>query len=378
MTLGDLGADVIKIENPAAGDDTRHWGTRMPGGERTYYLAANRNKRSVAVDLASAGGQAIIRELAMQSDVLLENFKLGGLAKYGLDYETLSKLNPRLIYCSISGYGRTGPGADRAGYDFIIQGEAGLMSITGERDEAGGGPQKVGVAVSDLMTGMYATQAILAAVIARGVTGRGQLIDMALYDCVLANLANMGSYALNTGQVPLRYGNAHQDIVPYEVYPTSDGDLIVAVGNNLQFDKLCRNVLGRTDLADDARFKTNPLRVANRVALNAELSAEFKTRTRQEWFDLMREQQVPGGAVSNVVEAFASPTAQARDMVYTIAHPTEGTVRVPGSPLKLSDTPVRRPLAPPTLGQHTDEVLREFLKLPAGKIAELRKAGTIA
>jgi crotonobetainyl-CoA:carnitine CoA-transferase CaiB-like acyl-CoA transferase len=379
MTLGDLGAEVIKIENPGSGDDTRQWGTLMKGGERTYYLACNRNKRSVAVDLANPEGQAIIRDLAAQSDVFIENFKLGGLDKYGLSYEALSKLNPKLIYCSISGYGRTGPGADRAGYDFIIQGESGLMSITGERDDLpGGGPQKVGVAVSDLMTGMYATQAILAAIIARGVTGKGQFIDMALYDCVLANLANMGSYALNTGEAPIRYGNAHQDVVPYQIYPTSDGEIIVAVGNNIQFDKLCRNVLERPDLADDARYKTNPLRMKNRDPLNVEIAREMKKRTREEWFDLMRKYQVPGGALQNVVESFGSPYAQARNMVYTIPHPTEGSVKVPGSPLKLTDTPVREPMAPPTLGQHTDEVLAEKLKLSPERIKALREKKAVA
>ena len=379
MTLGDMGAEIIKVENPGTGDDTRPWGTAMPGGERTYFLAANRNKQSIAIDLAHPEGQALIRALAEKSDVLVENFKLDGLKKYGLDYPSLATVNPRLIYCSISGYGRTGPAAARAGYDFIIQGEAGLMSITGERDDVpGGGPQKVGVAVTDIMTGMYATQAILAALIARDANGHGQFLDMSLYDCLLANMANMASYALNTGKVPLRYGNAHQDIVPYQTFRTSDGDVIVSVGNNGQYQKFCRDVLGRPDLADDPRFATNPLRVANRAACVAAIGAVMATRTRDEWLALMERFQVPGGAVRNLVEALAAPETAARDMVYAMPHSTEGTVRNAGSPLKFSATPVQEPVAPPLLGQHTDAVLAGALGLDATRIAALRAAGAVA
>lgn len=380
MTLGDLGADVIKVEAPDTGDDTRTWGYRLPGGERSYYLATNRNKRSICVDLAHPEGQRVIRDLAATCDVMVENFKLGGLAKFGLDYDTLKAANPRLIYCSISGYGRTGPAAARAGYDFIIQGEAGLMSITGERDDlAGGGPQKVGVAVSDLMTGMYATQAIMAALIARGQSGRGQFIDMALHDVVVANLANMAALALATDKAPGRFGNAHPDIVPYQTFRASDGEIIVAVGNNNQYRKFCLNVIGRPDLWEDARFQSNPDRVANRAALVPLLEDVTKTKPRAYWLERLEAEQVPGGIVRDVLEAVTSEESTARGMLYDLPHPTAGRIRTAGSPLKLMDTPVRQPtLPPPLLGQHTDEVLAELLGYDAARLADLRAAKAIA
>jgi crotonobetainyl-CoA:carnitine CoA-transferase CaiB-like acyl-CoA transferase len=375
MTLGDLGADVIKVEPPGAGDDTRAWGKRIVGLESTYFLSTNRNKRGIAVDLAKPEGAALVRRIAERADVLVENFKLGGLKKFGLDYESVHARNPRLVYCSISGYGRTGPAAARAGYDAVIQGESGLMSITGEPD---GPALKVGVALSDVMTGMYAVQAILAALIARDRTGRGQHIDLALLDCTMANLANVASSALLLGTVPKRYGNAHADIAPYQTFAASDGDIVVAVGNDAQFRKFCAEVLGRPDLAADPRFATNPLRSQNRAALVPAIAAAMKAQPRVFWIDRLLKSGVPGGAVRDVQEALGSPEARARRMVREVPHPLVATMRIMGSPINLSDTPVREPVAPPTLGQHTDEVLREVLRLGAAEIARLRAEGAVA
>ncbi|MCC6471342.1 MAG: CoA transferase [Alphaproteobacteria bacterium] len=375
MTLGDLGADVIKLEPPGAGDDTRSWGKRIAGLESTYFLSANRNKRGIAVDLGKAEGALLARRLAERADVLVENFKLDGLRKFGLDYATVAALNPRLVYCSISGYGRTGPAAARAGYDAVIQGESGLMSITGQPD---GPALKVGVALSDVMTGMYAVQAILAALIARQQTGRGQHIDLALLDCSMANLANVASSALLLDTVPKRYGNAHADIAPYQTFAAADGDIVVAVGNDGQYRKFCAEVIARPDLAADPRFATNPLRSQNRAALLPEIAAVMKAKPRAWWIERMLKSGVPGGAVRDVKEALTSPEAQARRMVRDVPHPLAGSIRIMGSPLNLSDTPVREPMAPPTLGQHTDEVLREVLGMEAAEIAGLRAAGAIA
>jgi crotonobetainyl-CoA:carnitine CoA-transferase CaiB-like acyl-CoA transferase len=375
MTLGDLGAEIIKVENPGLGDDTRQWGATLPGGERTYFLAANRNKRSICIDMAKPEGQALIKEMAKSADIVVENYKFGGLAKYGLDYPQLSALNPRLIYCSISGYGRVGPNAPRPGYDFVIQAESGLMSITGLPE---GEPIKTGVAISDLFAGMYSVQAILAAVIARQQTGRGQHIDISLFDCSLANLGNISSSALNTGRVPVRYGNAHPDVVPYQPIEAKDGDVVVAVGNDSQFRKFCRDVLKREDLVADARFLRNPDRLVNRKALIEELAKTMRTRTRAEWLADMARFDIPGGVLQNAIEALATEDAKARDMVKTLPHPTAGEIRIVGSPLKFSDTPVRAPSTPPLLGQHTDEVLREILGLDEGRIAALRSAGAVS
>lgn len=375
MTLGDLGAEIIKVENPGSGDDTRHWGTKLKGGERTYFLSCNRNKSSIAIDMAKPEGQALIREIAKSADILVENFKFGGLAKFGLDYPQLSALNPRLIYCSISGYGRTGPNRERPGYDFIIQAESGLMSITGFPD---GEPIKTGVAISDLFAGMYSVQAILAAVIARQQTGRGQHIDISLFDCSLANLANVGSSALNTGAIPKRYGNAHPDVVPYQPIQARDGEVVVAVGNDGQFRKLCNEIIKRPELATDPRFLTNADRTANRAPLIEELAKSMRMQDRQHWLGLMERHNVPGGVLQNAVEALATPDAAARDMIKTLPHPTADSIRIVGSPLKLSDTPVRAPSTPPMLGQQTDEVLRAVLKLDDAKIAKLRADGVVA
>jgi crotonobetainyl-CoA:carnitine CoA-transferase CaiB-like acyl-CoA transferase len=375
QTLGDLGAEIIKVENPGMGDDTRQWGSTLPGGERTYFLAANRNKRSVCIDMSKPEGQELIRTLAKDADIVVENYKYGGLAKYGLDYPQLSAINPRLIYCSISGYGRTGPNVARPGYDFVIQAESGLMSITGFPD---GVAMKTGVAISDLFAGMYAVQAVLAAVVARQQTGRGQHIDISLFDCSLANLANIGPSALNTGKVPRRYGNAHPDVVPYQPIEAADGEVVVAVGNDGQFQKFCRAVLKRDDLAADPRFTRNPDRLVNRDALIEEIAKTMRTRTRAEWLADMGRHDIPGGVLQNAVEALATPDAVARDMVKTLPHPTAGEVRIVGSPLRFSDTPVRDPSTPPLLGQHTDEVLAEVLKLDAARIAALRQSKVVA
>lgn len=357
MTLGDLGADVIKIENPAGGDDTRSWGPTFIEGESAYYLCTNRNKRSVAVDLSAADGQRVIRELAAQSDVVVENFKAGALQRYGLDYESLRQIRPDLIYCSISGYGRSSPLADRAGYDYVVQAEAGLMSVTGEPE---GEPMKVGVAVADLFTGMYAVQAILAAIIARRNDGQGQLIDLALFDCQLAMLANVASAFLVSGQEPVRHGNAHASVVPYQVLPTRDSEIVLAIGNDRQFKAFCDHVLERPDIAADERFVTNIARLQHRDTLIALLKDVLRTRDAAEWQHRLTSTGIPTGTVRTVGAALESPEAVARDMVTTVHHPKAGPLRLVSSPIRMSGTPVRVPSPPPLLGEHTMEVLAEL------------------
>ncbi len=374
MILADMGADVIKVEPPVVGDDTRSWGARIAGLESTYYLSANRNKRGIALDLAKPEGQRVAQALAKKADVLVENFKLGGLKKFGLDYDAVAKLNPRLVYCSISGYGRKSPAASRAGYDVIIQGEAGLMSVNGEPESP---PIRMGVAVADLTTGMYAAQAVLAALFARGRTGMGQHIDLALLDCAMTYLVNMASATLISGKPPARYGNAHPDIAPYQTFKASDGDVVVAVGNDSQFRKFCA-ILGLPTLAGDPRFVTNPVRSKNRAELIPLLAAKIAEKPRAHWMQAMLREGVPGGEVRNLVEALNSPEAQARRMTREVPHPLTGTVKIMGSPLNFSGTPVREPAAPPTLGQHTDEVLKEVLGMEAGEIKTLRASGAIA
>jgi crotonobetainyl-CoA:carnitine CoA-transferase CaiB-like acyl-CoA transferase len=352
--LGDLGAEVIKIENPAGGDDTRAWGPPYAGGEAAYYLCANRNKKSVAVDLATAEGQAVIRQLAQGCDVLVENFKTGGLDKYGLGYEAIRELNPAIVYCSISGYGRTSPLADRAGYDYVIQAEGGLMSVTGEAD---GEPMKVGVAVADLFTGMGAAQAILAAIMVQRRDGVGQHIDMSLFDSQLAMLANVGAAHLASGSEPRRYGNGHPAIVPYQTFETAKGPIVVAVGNDRQFLALCRDVLEQPQIAADPRFARNKDRVGARDTLVPILARAFLERPAEHWLQRMRAAGIPCGAVRTVGQALASPETLASGMVRTVPHHTAGEVALIASPLKLSRTPVVDPTAPPLLGQHTEEVL---------------------
>jgi crotonobetainyl-CoA:carnitine CoA-transferase CaiB-like acyl-CoA transferase len=350
MTLGDLGADVIKIENPNGGDDTRGWGPTFVEGESAYYLCA--------IDLASPEGQRTVRELAAKCDVVVENFKTGALQRYGLDYESLRKVKADLIYCSISGYGRTSPLAERAGYDYVVQAEAGLMSVTGEPD---GEPMKVGVAVADLFTGMYAVQAILAAIIARNNDGEGQLIDLALFDCQLAMLANVASATLVSGQEPKRFGNAHASVVPYQVLPTRDSEIVLAVGNDRQFKLLCDEVLERPDIAADARYATNRARLEHRDALIPLLKEVLRTRDAADWQRRLASTGIPTGTVRSVGAALASPEARARGMVTTVQHPKVGRLQLVASPIRMSGTPVRDPAPPPLLGEHTDEVLREIV-----------------
>ena len=388
QTLADLGADVIKIERPIAGDDTRGWGPPFLKGsdgldtlDAAYYLGTNRNKRSVTCDISTPEGQALIRQLVEVCDVFIENFKVGDMARYGLDYLTLSKLNPKLVYCSVTGFGQTGPYRDRAGYDYAIQGIGGLMSVTGERDDLGGGPQKVGVAVADLFTGMYASVAILAALRHADKTGIGQHVDMALLDTQVAMLANLGANYLVSGQkegkIPGRAGNAHQNIVPYQVFEVAaaaDGSkdhIILAVGNDGQYAKFCK-VANRLDLCDDPRFIKNADRVRHRAVLVPMLEEVLRTRTKSDWLHALENAKVPCGAINNLAEVFNDPHIRSRDMVTTWQHPASGPVELVSSPMKLSETPVRTDLPPPLLGEHTDDVLRELLALDDSTLAQLR------
>ncbi|EGF33482.1 L-carnitine dehydratase/bile acid-inducible protein F [Oxalobacteraceae bacterium IMCC9480] len=379
QTFADLGADVIKIERPGSGDDTRAWGPpylRDADGKDTteaaYYLAANRGKRSVTVDITTTEGQQIIRELAAHSDVVLENYKVGQLEKYGLDYASLKQVKPDLIYCSITGFGQTGPYAQRPGYDFIIQGMGGFMSVTGERDALpGGGPQKAGIAITDLMTGMYATVAVLAALSHRDRTGEGQAIDLALLDVQVAMMANMGTNYLASDNIPQRWGNAHPNIVPYQTFATADGHLIVAAGNDRQY----RNFVTAGDcawLADDTRFATNPLRVQNRDVLVPLLAEMVIKRNKQDWLTLLEAAGVPCGPINNLEEVFENPQVIARGLQIDLPHPAGASARLIGSPMRMSETPPAYGSAPPLLGQHTDEVLAGLLGYSEAELAQLR------
>ncbi len=393
QTLGDLGADVVKVERPGSGDDTRGWGPPfLPDpagagpGESAYYLGANRNKRSITIDLAQPGGQALVRELALQADVLVENYKLGDMARYGLDFERLHALNPQLVYCSITGYGHTGPYRERAGYDYAIQGLGGLMSVTGpsraeiDDDQPGGGPQKVGVAVADLFTGLYATVGILAALRHRDAggfrRGLGQHLDMALLDSQVAMLANLGANYLVSGEVPGRAGNAHQNIVPYQVFEVADGHVILAVGNDAQFARFCA-VAGCPELPQDPRFASNAARVRHRAALVPQLAALLRTRTRDDWLAALEAAKVPCGPINGLDQVFADPQVAARDMTETLAHPLTDALRLVASPLKLSATPARTRLAPPLLGQQADAVLSDWLGWDAARRAAARDTGAL-
>jgi formyl-CoA transferase len=374
MVLADYGADVIKIEEPLTGDGTRAWGPPWIGDQSAYFLAANRNKRSVAVDLKRPEGRQIVHELAQRADVVIENFKVGGAEKLGVDYATLSALNPRLIYCSITGYGQTGPYKDRAGYDFIIQAEGGVMSITGPEE---GEPYKVGVAIADITAGLFAATAILAALHERERSGKGQAIDVALLDAQIAWLANVAQNYLATGEPPQRYGNAHPSIVPYETFPTADGRIAVGIGSDAQFRKFCE-AAGRPELAEDERFCTNRARVEHRRTLIPLLQALFRTRTSAEWLSLLAALGIPAGPINDVPAALNSPQVRARAMVQEVDHPTLGRIRLLGPVAKFSRTPaqIRRP--PPPLGYHTDEVLRTLLDYSDDQIAALRRSGVIA
>jgi formyl-CoA transferase len=382
--LADLGADVIKVERPGSGDDTRAWGPPFlkdadgrDTTEAAYYLSANRGKRSVTVDIGKPEGQQLVRRLAAASDVVIENYKVGQLARYGLDYARLAADNPRLIYCSITGFGQDGPYKDRAGYDFIIQAMGGFMSITGERDDLpGGGPQKAGVAVSDLMTGMYATVAILAAVAQRERTGAGQYIDMALFDTVIAMLANMNMNFLTTGKAPGRAGNAHQNIVPYQVFAAADGHVVIAVGNDSQYAKFCE-IAGRPDLAADPRFTSNAERVRNRALLVPLLEAIVRDKPAAFWTGKLEAAGVPCGPINSIAQALADPQAVARGLRIELPHPTAGTVPLVGMPIRMSASSPSYERPPPLLGEHTDEVLREVAGLRADEIAALRSRGVL-
>jgi crotonobetainyl-CoA:carnitine CoA-transferase CaiB-like acyl-CoA transferase len=388
QTLADLGAEVIKVERPRSGrhpggDDTRGWGPPFlknadgaDTGEAAYYLGANRNKRSITVDIAHPEGQALLRTLAGQADVLVENYKVGDMARHGLDAASLRALHPRLVYCSVTGYGQTGPYRDRAGYDYAIQGIGGLMSVTGERDDLpGGGPQKVGVAVADLFTGMYATVAILAALRHRDATGEGQVIDMALLDTQVAMLANLGANYLTTGIAPRRVGNAHQNIVPYQVFEVADGHLILAIGNDSQFAKFCE-LAGEPGWAADPRFARNADRVRWRDTLVPLIAARMRQRRKADWLAALDEARLPCGPINNLAETFADPQVVSRGMTVSMDHPLAGEMRVVASPIKLSATPVQYRHAPPLLGQHTEQVLAE-LGIDANARAALRSKGVI-
>lgn len=382
--LADLGADVIKVERPGSGDDTRAWGPpflKDGRGENTseaaYYLSANRNKRSVTIDFTQAEGQRLVRELAAKSDIVIENFKVGGLAAYGLDYPSLKAINPKLIYCSITGFGQTGPYAKRAGYDFMIQGLGGLMSLTGRPDgEEGAGPVKVGVALTDILTGLYSTVAILAALAYRDQHGAGQHIDMALLDVQVACLANQAMNYLTTGNPPRRLGNAHPNIVPYQDFPTADGDFILTVGNDGQFRKFAE-VAGQPQWADDPRFATNKQRVANRAELIPLIRQATVFKTTAEWVSQLEAAGVPCGPINDLAQMFQDPQVLARGLAVTMPHALAGSVPQVASPIRLSETPVEYRRAPPLLGEHTEAVLGDVLGMDADAVGRLRSAGVL-
>ncbi|WP_183130688.1 CaiB/BaiF CoA transferase family protein [Pseudomonas coronafaciens] len=382
--LADLGADVIKVERPGCGDDTRAWGPpflQNPAGQNTtetaYYLSANRNKQSVTIDFTRPEGQRLVRELAAKSDIVIENFKVGGLAAYGLDYETLSAANPRLIYCSITGFGQSGPYASRPGYDFMIQALGGLMSLTGIAEgEEGAGPVKVGVALTDILTGLYSTTAILAALAHRDHGGNGQYIDMALLDVQVACLANQAMNYLTTGVAPGRLGNAHPNIVPYQSFPTADGDLILTVGNDSQFRKFA-GVAGQPQWADDPRFVTNKLRVAHRAELIPLIRQATVFKPTGWWVAELERAGVPCGPVNDLAQVFADPQVVARGLAIELPHALGGRVAQVASPIRLSETPVEYRRAPPLLGEHTDQVLQALLGMSSEEVASLRAGGVL-
>jgi crotonobetainyl-CoA:carnitine CoA-transferase CaiB-like acyl-CoA transferase len=382
--FGDLGAEVIKVERPGSGDDTRHWGPPYikdaegnDSREAAYFQSTNRNKQSLTLDFTQSEGQRLVRELVAQCDVLLENFKVGGLAAYGLDYESLKAINPRLIYCSITGFGQSGPYAKRAGYDFMIQGLGGLMSLTGRPEgEEGAGPMKVGVALTDILTGLYATVGVLAALNQREQSGVGQHIDVALLDVQVACLANQAMNYLATGVSPKRLGNAHPNIVPYQDFPSADGNFILAVGNDGQFRKFCE-VAGIANLADDPRFVTNKARVAHRAELIPLLRQATVFKTTAQWIEQLEKAGVPCGPINDLQQVFADPQVQARGLRLDLPNALGSSTPQVASPLRLSATPVAYRSAPPLLGQHTDSLLQKLLGMSETQIAELREAGVI-
>ncbi|HZM48441.1 MAG TPA: CaiB/BaiF CoA-transferase family protein [Burkholderiales bacterium] len=384
QNLADLGAEVIKIERPKTGDDSRAFGPpwlKDAAGKDTtesaYFASANRGKKSVTVNLSKPEGQDIVRRIAARCDVLLENYKFGDLARYGLGYEDLRKINPRLIYCSVTGFGQTGPYAERPGYDFMIQGMAGLMSITGERDDLpGGGPQKAGIPIGDIITGMYASVAVCAALAHREKSGAGQHLDLALLDSLAAILSNQGGNYLATGVPPGRLGNAHPNIVPYQTFKTADGDIILACGNDNLFRKFCE-VAGCQPLADDPRFVTNGKRVENRVEITRLLSDIIGKRTTRDWVEALEAAGVPNGPINNLKQVFEEPQAVARGLRIELDHPLAGKVSLVRSPMRFSETPLEHKTPPPTLGQHTDEVLRGLLTMSEEEVGRLRAAGVV-
>jgi crotonobetainyl-CoA:carnitine CoA-transferase CaiB-like acyl-CoA transferase len=367
QNLADLGADVIKVERPGSGDDTRAWGPPYlkdaqgkDTSESAYYISTNRNKRSIAVDLATPEGVAIVKKIASQCDVLIENFKVGGLKQYGLDYESLKTEIPSLVYCSITGFGQTGPFASRPGYDFMIQGFGGLMSITGERDGMpGAGPQKAGVAVTDIITGLYAALAIMGALYERKQSGLGQYIDLALLDCHIAMLANQNLNFMTSGEAPGRAGNAHQNVVPYQVFKAADGYLIVAVGNDSQFRAYCQ-IIGKPELATDPRYQTNSQRIQNRDTLIPLLEEIMLERERDQWIAAFEKAGVPGGPIQTIDQVFAHPQVKSREIWREVPHPMAGQSPTTASPMNFSATPVQYTRHAPMLGEHTEEILREF------------------
>jgi len=384
QNLADLGAEVIKVERPKSGDDSRAFGPpwlKTAAGEETresaYFASANRGKKSITVNLSRPEGQRLVRDLTAQCDVLLENYKFGDLARYGLGYEDLRKINPRLIYCSVTGFGQSGPYRERPGYDFMIQGMGGLMSITGEKDDQpGGGPQRVGVPIVDIMTGMYASISVCAAIAHRAESRVGQHLDLALLGTQVAFLANQGMNYLATGEAPGRLGNAHPNIVPYQTFKTRDGDIILACGNDNLFGKFCE-VAGCRHLAADPRFATNGKRVENRAELTRLLEDVFKGRTTREWVGMLETAGVPNGPINNIKQVFEEPQVIARGLRIELDHPTAGKVPLVASPMRFSATPLEFKAPPPTLGQHTDEILRSVLKLGDAEIAQLRANGIV-
>jgi len=384
QTLADLGAEVIKIERPRTGDDSRGWGPpfiRDAEGQETsdstYFACCNRGKKSVTIDLSTSQGQSLVRRLAQSCDVLTENYKAGDLARYGLDYTSLRAINPRLVYCSITGYGQSGPYSSRAGYDPIAQAMGGLMSVTGERDsEPGGGPQRVGVAVTDVMTGMYAVSGILAALLNRTRTGEGQYLDLALLDVQVASMINIAQAYLCADVVAPRNGNTHPSVVPSQIFDCADGKLMLAAGNDGQFRKLC-DVLGKSELAFDPRFATNEGRVRNRAEVIAILQRELRLKPVTYWTEQLAHAGVPSGPINDIAGVFSDPQVRHRGMRIEVEHPRAGQLPLVGSPLRLSSTPVQYGMAPPLLGQHTEEVLRQLIGLAPEEIEALRRAKVV-
>lgn len=372
MILGDMGADVIKVEAPGGSDDTRGWGPPYKEGESAYYFSANRNKRAITVNLKSPKGQAIIKSLVKQSDVVIHNFKNGTMEKFGLDYNVLKEINPEVIFCSITGFGATGPYKHLAGYDYIIQAMSGLMSITGSEES---GPTKVGVAIADVLTGLYAVIGILGALNERNRSGEGQSLDLALFDAQISALVNVASNYLVSGNIPQRLGNQHPNIVPYQTFETMDGEMVVAVGNDGQFQRFC-SLIGLEDLPKDERFRTNSKRLENRETLIPILAEKMKTKTSKQWLMILNEGGIPCGPINNMKELFQEKQVEAREMYTELAHPKAGTVPLVGSPLKFSRTPVKMERHPPLAGEHTDEVLGE-LGLSKDEIQKLKDENII-